>query len=224
VLYGESYEVISAKREIKMDLALQMGVAVYHLAKLRMLEFYYDFIDIYIDRQDFELTEMDTDSSYFAFSEDNINKIIKPEMLDEYNKDKYNFLPRESKDLHPTFKVDEKAFTLAAYDKRTPGLFKVETEKDKMTSLCSKMYCCSDVSEKEIKYSCKGIQKEGNNICYEKFKNVLFDDKKDIVNNKGFRYIGGVKKTYEQEKKGLSYVYCKRIVLGDDISTVPLLI
>jgi hypothetical protein len=30
-----------------MDLPLQIGVAVYHLAKLRMLEFYYDFIDEY---------------------------------------------------------------------------------------------------------------------------------------------------------------------------------
>jgi hypothetical protein len=38
-----------------MDLPLQIGVAVYHLAKLRMLEFYYDFIDKYINRCDFEL-------------------------------------------------------------------------------------------------------------------------------------------------------------------------
>ena len=51
-----------------MDLPLQIGVAVYHLAKLRMLEFYYDFIDKYIDISDFELLEMDTDSNYFAFS------------------------------------------------------------------------------------------------------------------------------------------------------------
>ena len=47
-----------------MDLPLQIGVAVYHLAKLRMLDFYYNFIDKYIDRSDFELLEMDTDSNY----------------------------------------------------------------------------------------------------------------------------------------------------------------
>jgi hypothetical protein len=47
-----------------MDLPLQIGVAVYHLAKLRMLQFYYNFIDTYIDRSDFELLEMDTDSNY----------------------------------------------------------------------------------------------------------------------------------------------------------------
>jgi hypothetical protein len=37
-LYGQKYEVTSTKREITMDLPLQIGVAVYHLAKLRMLE------------------------------------------------------------------------------------------------------------------------------------------------------------------------------------------
>jgi hypothetical protein len=63
-----------------MDLPLQIGVAVYQLAKFRMLDFYYNFNDKYIDRSDFELLEMDTDSNYFAFSEDIIEKLIKPEM------------------------------------------------------------------------------------------------------------------------------------------------
>ena len=49
-----------------------------------------------------------------------------------------------------------------------------ETEKDKMISLCSKMYCCADTTEENIKLSCKGIQKEGNNVNYQKFKDVLF--------------------------------------------------
>jgi hypothetical protein len=48
-----------------------------------MLDFYYNFIDKYIDRLDFELLEMDTDSNYFAFSEDSIEKLIKPEMKEE---------------------------------------------------------------------------------------------------------------------------------------------
>jgi hypothetical protein len=93
-----------------MDLPLQIGVAVYHLAKLRMLDFYYYFIEKCIDRSDFELLEMDTDSNYFAFSADSIEKLVKPEMREEYEKDKYNFLP-----------------------------------------------------------SCKGIQKDGNNVYYQNF-------------------------------------------------------
>ncbi len=118
---------------------------------------------------------MDTDSNYFAFSEDSIEKFIKPHMREEYEKDKYNFLPSECGELHPTFKVDGKAFTKAQYDERRPGLFKVETTKDKMISLCSKMYCASDITEEKIKFSCKGIQKVGNNVNYQKFHNELSD-------------------------------------------------
>ena len=84
------------------------------------------------------------------------------------------------------------------------------------------MYCCSDTTEENIKLSCKGIQKEGNNVNYQKFKDVLFNGNKDIVLNKGMRYINGTMKSYEQSKKGLSYVYHKRIVQSDGISTKPL--
>jgi hypothetical protein len=40
--------------------------------------------------------------------------------------------------------------------------------------------------------------------------------------NQGFRYVNGCMNTYEQSKKGLSYVYNKRILLSDGISTKPL--
>jgi hypothetical protein len=225
LLYGQKYEVISTKRTIAMDLPLQIGVAVYHLAKLRMLQFYYNFIDKYINRSDFEICQMDTDSNYIAFSEDSIDKIIKPEMRAEYEKDKYNFLPRESEELHPTFQVDGVKFTLAKYDKRTPGLFKEEKQTDKLISLCSKMYCCSDLDEQEKpKFSCKGIQHNNNNMTFKRFEDVLLNGVKDRVVNKGFRYVEGYMKSYEQEKKGLSYVYHKRIVQPNGITTKPLLI
>jgi hypothetical protein len=71
-----------------------------------MLQFDYDFIDKYIDRSDFELLEMDTDSYYFAFSKDSIEKLINPHMREEYEKHKFNFLPsdsNESHDSHPPF-------------------------------------------------------------------------------------------------------------------------
>ncbi len=55
-----------------MNLTLQIGIAVYHLAKLKMLQFYYDFIDKYFDRSEFRLTKMNTYSNYLAFSEESI--------------------------------------------------------------------------------------------------------------------------------------------------------
>ena len=221
----------------------QIGVAVYHLAKLRMLDFYYNFIDKYIDRSDFELLEMDTDSNYFAFSEDSIEKLIRLEMKEVYEKDKYNLLPSESEELHPTFNVDGVRFTYAQYDQRTPGLFKVETTKHKMISLCSKMYCAAedtDYSSRDccackifeckcvkkckcaFKFSCKGIQKAGNNINYKKIYDVLFNNHKDKVLNKGFRYVDGTMKSYEQNKNGPSYAYHKRIVCENGINKKPL--
>jgi hypothetical protein len=74
-----------------MDLPLQIGLAIYYLAKLRMLDSYYNFIDKYIDRSVFFLMEIDTGSNYFAFSEDINEKLIKPQMRDEYEKKKKTF-------------------------------------------------------------------------------------------------------------------------------------
>ena len=53
---------------------------------------------------------------------------------------------------------------------------------------------------------------------------MLLKKHDDIVVNKGFRYINGTMKSYEQVKKGLSYAYHKRIVCDDGITTKPLLI
>ncbi len=78
-----------------MDLPLKIGVAVYHLAKLHMLQFYLNFIDKYIDRSDFQIVQMDKDSNYFAFSEDDIDKIIEPDMGEENENDLCNFSPSE---------------------------------------------------------------------------------------------------------------------------------
>ena len=84
------------------------------------------------------------------------------------------------------------------------------------------MYCASDITEDKIKFSCKGIQKEGNDVNYQKFHNVLFNKHEDRVLNKGFRYIDSGMKSYEQEKRGLSFAYHKRIVCEDGITTKPL--
>lgn len=56
-----TYEVQSAKKRINLNLPIQVGFFVYQYAKLRMLEFYYDMMDHYLDRSDFQYCEMDTD-------------------------------------------------------------------------------------------------------------------------------------------------------------------
>ena len=75
---------------------------------------------------------------------------------------------------------------------------------------------------KKNKYSVKGIQKNQNDINKDRFHNVLFNNTEDKCTNKGFRVINNEMVTYIQQKKGLSYVYDKRKVLADGVSTVPL--
>ena len=70
----------------------QFGIAIYQLPKLRMLEFYYDFLDKYFSSKDFELCYMDTDSFYLAMSGDLSDDIVKPEMKQAYETDKKNWL------------------------------------------------------------------------------------------------------------------------------------
>jgi len=65
---GDAYELESRKPRITIRRPFQIGIAVYQLAKLRMLEFYYDCLDRYVDRRDFELVAMDTDSNYLAIA------------------------------------------------------------------------------------------------------------------------------------------------------------
>ena len=79
-----------------------------------MLSFYYDVIDKYISRDDFNIVEMDTDSLYMAISADTIEEVVKPDLLSEWVANKHKWFPRT--DTEENFQ----------YDKRTPGLFKVE--------------------------------------------------------------------------------------------------
>ena len=126
----------------------------------------------------------------------------------QYEKDKYNWFPNET------------TKELKAYNKRTPGLFKVEFEGKSMYAMCSKLYFVE--GENYNKYSCKGIQKNQNEISKDRFHNVLFNNVKDMCINKGFRVINNEMITYIQHKKGLSYYYDKRQVLPDGVSTIPL--
>ena len=62
------YEVQMAHKEFTHNIPKQLGFFVLQYAKLRMLEFYYDCLDYYMNREDYELCQMDTDSIYFAIS------------------------------------------------------------------------------------------------------------------------------------------------------------
>ena len=208
--FGETYEIDMKKQEVEINRPYQCGIAVYQLAKLKMLQFYYDFMDKFCDRSDFEYLEMDTDSAYMAISGECLEDIIKPETKDEYER------------------VKNQWFVHDKYSKRTPGLFKLEYEGNRMVSLCSKCYFVDrgDGNE-EAKLSCKGVQRNKNKMTFNRYLNTLKDylsesKNPDFCTNLGFRIDNGHVVTYSLKKLGLSAAYDKRYLLPDGIHTIPI--
>ena len=189
-----AFEVSQRKRRVTITRPYQCGIAVYQLAKLRMLEFYYDFLDKFCDRRDFELIQMDTDSFYMALSANDFDDIIKPEMKELYKEEKKNWLV-----------TDE-------YSKRVPGLFKPEFKGKRMIALTSKCYYADNGRDEGVKkFSCKGVSRRQNEMNWERYRKALFGSL-DKARNIGFRKRNNHIVTYEQSKLGLSAYYDKRIV------------
>ena len=204
------YEVEKTKQRIILDLPIHLGVFILNYAKLRMLGFYYDCVDKYLSREDFEYSEMDTDSAYMAISGDNFESLIKPDLREEFEKDKHNWFvtPR------------------APQGKRTPGLFKVEFEGDKIISLCSKYYCterfATENSPGQVKFSMKGVNKGQFKNPMSHYEHVLTTKQTFRACNSGIRAKDQSMVTYKQNKNALTYFYPKRKVMKDGCSTVPL--
>ncbi|XP_078356057.1 uncharacterized protein LOC144640871 [Oculina patagonica] len=169
---GEAYELESRKPRITINRPFQVGIAVYQLAKLRILEFYYDFLDKYVDRKDFELIQMDTDSCYMAISASKLEDIVKPELKQEFEAQKKQWL---------------------AWDKwsgRTPGLFKLECVGSRMIALCPKCYFIEEQDGEKKKFSTKGMSKAQNEVTWQRFKAAL-EGSVDKASNRGFRMKEG---------------------------------
>ncbi|XP_069109836.1 LOW QUALITY PROTEIN: uncharacterized protein [Argopecten irradians] len=207
----EQYEIESSKKRINMDIPIQIGFFILQYAKLRMLAFYYDCLDKFWDRRDFELMAMDTDSFYMALSGTELESLVRPDMLAEYTSEKYSWFP------------DDRTAESKAYTRRTPGLMKEEMRGDVMVALCSKSYCVQNTSDAVTsKFSCKGINKRQLRHPIAMYRDVLFKKEVRSKVNRGFRVVNNQVVTYSQERCGFTSYYPKRKVLNDGIRTEPL--
>ena len=200
---GDAYKIELRKDQLTIKNPFQVGIVVYQLTKLRMLQFYYEFLDHYLDRRDFELIQMDTDSMYFALSHEKFEDAIKPGYEAQFEEDKKLWL---------------------AWDKwsnREPGLFKLEKQGTRAIALCSKCYYVEDEAAEQAKVSSKGVNKRQNELRWERYERAL-EGSRDMATNRGFRIHNGAMYTYEQRKLGLSAYYDKRWVLEDGIHTEPI--
>ena len=88
----KSYHSLNEKsmkcRSVEIKRPHQCGLVAYHLAKLKMTEFYCDVLDTYIQRKFFE--SITTETFYVAASE-KLDDNVKEKMKDEYlnNKSKH---------------------------------------------------------------------------------------------------------------------------------------
>jgi hypothetical protein len=203
----QGYEFRFSKSQHKQDLPIQIGFSVYQLAKLRMLEFYFDFLDMYFDRSDFQLTQMDTDSMYVAFSNEDIESLVKPELYHHYQTNKHLWFGRTD------------TFENMMYDKRTPGLFKLEYSGDGIIALSSKMYYCFGTKDK---FSSKGLNSKQNQLTKERYLQALQGDSTQKFANKGFRVKGNQMNTYTLEKTGMKLFNDKRKREGFDTSPIDI--
>ncbi|KAG2850875.1 hypothetical protein PC129_g15457 [Phytophthora cactorum] len=198
---NDACEITMKKRRLKNESPIHLLIAIYQLAKLRMLQLYYDCIDFYFDRSDFQYQEMDTDSAYIAFgSENSFQDCIKAELRDHFKQHKYDWFPRDyNKEV-------------AKFDRRIPGMFKDEWSDDAMVSLPSKNHICYLPDESyKVKVSAKGVQQErGRNedvLNPDRFETVVRDRITLQGTNKAFGLSKESKSiiAYTQTKSALPY-------------------
>ena len=176
----------------------------------------------------------DTDSMYYALGRQTISDIVIPSKRRRFFKKYRQFFPSPACDMHYDLFVDqmtkygkwqqdECCKARERFDQRTPALFKVEAEGVSMVCLNSKTYFLLKKDNK-FKLSSKGLSKVQNKFSLQDFISVSRTKEARGGTNVGFRL--GHKRdtmyTYMQKRKGFSYLYVKRKVLSDGISTIPL--
>lgn len=166
-LDNDHFEIELAKNRLNLDLPIQIGYFVLQYAKLRMPEFYFDCIDKFCSRQDFEFMSMDTDSLYMAISADNLVDIIKPKIKISFEQESNRWFPPEA----------------ASFDRRQPGLFKEEFAGTAMVAICTK----NSLEIKKSKFSCKGLNKNNFSNPLSLDKRILFENSTAGETNRGFR-------------------------------------
>ena len=152
---GGGYKIVLRKNNFTINRPFQIGIVVYQLAKLHMLQFYYDFLDCYVDRRDFELILMDTDSLYFVLSHDMMEEAVRPELVKEFNAEKNLWLSWNKWSSHE------------------PGLFNLESEGARAIALCSKRYFVENEDSGKAKVSSKGMSKTQNALTWRRFEEAL---------------------------------------------------
>lgn len=122
---GSSFaEIQSVKATVGVSGLPQIGMQILSLAKLTLLKFYWEFLQL-LEPNSMELLYCDTDSLYVALSvqPEDLDSIVRPECREQYRKVRDMFLPNKDNLLVSSMK---------------PGIFKVEFTGQAFVSISSK--------------------------------------------------------------------------------------
>ena len=227
---SQLYEVEMCPARVDMNVPVHLGFSILNYAKLRMLQFYYDFLLRFVSPHDFQLMCMDTDSLYLALSGNSLEQLVPLNLHKQFQDDYSSWFPRQYCDKHNSqffyfvlqgrkWVMDPCCKKVYDFDRRTPGLFKLEYQGDGCIALNSKTYFCFGDKNK---VSAKGVNKSQNVLTKSLFLGVLNSKNSHDVSNRGFRVLDNRMYTYSQSRVGLNYKYFKRKVAQDGISTTPL--
>ena len=157
---------------------------------------------------------MDTDSAYIALAGECIDDLVVER--EHYFGHRSKCLPAECCDEHendyvnarisgrPWMTTEPCCLARKMFDKRTPGLFKVEWRGDGFVGLCSKTYYCFGTTDK---YSTKGLSKRQNTVDKNSFLAVLTDRGSGSGVNCGFRVHDSAAMTYFRPGKKRAYPF-----------------
>ena len=215
-LAEEIFEVEKKRKTVRFDTAIQIGIAVYGYAKLNLICFW-EFINEHLENDMYQILETDTDSLYIAFARETLEECVKQDKMNSWREKKDLFFASNDETL---IQFNGQEIPLKTYDKRTPGKYKPEYIGRGMTCLNSKVYHVW--SDKDSKTSCKGVQDGRNHLSKEDFLRVIETQRQRYIENAGIIKDGQSMITYILRKIGLSYFYCKRVVLADGVSTTHL--
>ena len=214
---GEFFEIESVKSRIYLDTAVYLGFSVLNLAKLRVLEFYYQCLDEIVERKDFQMVQMDTDSFYLTLSRETLGEVVMPNKKYVYNSWLYE---RCDDGLEPLWFMRDCCDKHRKYDRRAPAIFKEEARGNEIIALSSKTYVLKQTDG--CKLSCKGINKKSVKNPIDIYSEVLQTGNSEEGQNRGMRAKDNTIFSYTQRRTGFSYLYCKCKVMNDSVTTVPL--
>jgi hypothetical protein len=142
-----------------------------------MLQWVYDYLNVYLIPGSYQAIQMDTDSFYCAYKTDvdeskldiksdefdlkyhPFEKLIRPELLDEW---RYLVWPECNDgwilDYSRHFEPRRCCMKHYIHDQKTPFLFKLEASGTSMTALSSKTYCLAK-PDGGVKYAAKGVKR-----------------------------------------------------------------